>query len=85
MRVEHADHERSLSAIEHSVRHAPPEIQVALQKRRAEMGLPPLRLGWTVGEARAAIEAKQTAIRRWKAAVARATKAAARMNAAAKG
>lgn len=83
--IEHADNSRSISAIERSVSRAPRKIQEAIQERRAAMGLPPLRLGWGVDEARAAIGRKRLVIRRHKSALARAAAAVARMKAAAAG
>jgi hypothetical protein len=83
--IEHADSSRSTTAIERSVSRAPLVIQRAIQKRRAEMGLPPLRLTWGMDEARAAIEATKAVVKRHRAAVARAALAVARMKAAAAG
>ncbi len=81
--IEHANDSRSLEAIERSVSAAPRHIQEALQRRRAELGLRPLRLtnptGWTVDEALRRVERTKTAAKRWREAVAKADRARARM------
>lgn len=85
MMIERADNHRAVAAIEHSLRNAPPKIRAAIQRRRADMGLPPLRLPWSVYEAREAIRRVKSAAAARRAALSRASAAVARMTLAAGG
>jgi hypothetical protein len=85
MMLERADSDRSATAIERSLSHAPRRIQVAIQRRRAQMGLPPLRLPWSVAEAREAIRRVKAAATAHRDAISRASAAVARMTLAARG
>lgn len=80
--IERADTDRSTSAIERSVSHAPRHIQEAIQRRRGQLGLPPLRLTWSVDQARAAIAKTKAAATRLQLARIRGALAVAKMKTA---
>lgn len=82
--IERADTDRSTTAIERSVSQAPRHVQEAIQRRRGQLGLQPLRLTWSVDQARAAIAKTRAAATRHQLARIRGALAVARMKAEAR-